>query len=464
MRARCTKNARRLASCIGFVAAVGALSACSWPTTRPTHVLLITVDTLRADVLGRYGGRPGLTPALDALAGESLVFTAAYAPTSLTLPSLTGLLSGRHPEEIGVHTNDYQHPQDVPTLATLLRARGWRTAAVVSSFVLRAGCGLDSGFEVYDARLPQQEAVRHVPERLAPDTTNDALQMLDRLRREDVPLFLWIHYQDPHGPYTPPDPIRQTLLQQTPHDSRGPATLPLGKNNRGLGAIPRYQFLNDRHDVRFYRAGYEAEVHFMDQAIGRLVEGLRERGIWEEAVVVFAADHGEALGENDYWFAHGEHLTDPLVRVPLLFKVPGRAPATRSDVAALLDVSPTLLHLLGAAAAGGGGRDLLAPDAPSQASTVYLATLGGSTLPRIGVISDGHKLILTNEVGQWRPQLFALGAETEDVAGTETGVALRLQERIGAIRSSMERRGPAPPRTLTADQIEKLRALGYVGD
>ena len=123
--------------------------------------------------------------------------------------------------------------------------------------------------------------------------------------------------------------------------------LPVARNQRGMGAIPRYQFLPGEREVAFYRAGYDGEVRGVDAAIGGLLAALRQAALLEQTVVVLAADHGEGLGENDYWFSHGEYLSDALVRIPLLIRVPGRPGGRRSDVASLLDVMPTVASLLG---------------------------------------------------------------------------------------------------------------------
>ncbi|HEY5659049.1 MAG TPA: sulfatase-like hydrolase/transferase, partial [Myxococcota bacterium] len=144
---------------------------CRGAPAPPTLFVLITVDTLRADYLGAYGSSRGLTPRLDALAEESVVFASAYSATSFTLPSVSAILTGRYPEELGIWVNESAVPSSIPTLATVLREHGWRTGAVVSNFVLRASSGLAAGFDVYDDDLPQREAVRPWPERTAGDTT-----------------------------------------------------------------------------------------------------------------------------------------------------------------------------------------------------------------------------------------------------------------------------------------------------
>src|SRR5262245_1664861 len=312
----------------------------------PRLFLLVSVDTLRADRLGAYGSDRGLTPRIDALARESELFRAAYAPASHTLPSVAALWTGRLPQEIGVVDNLSRLAPGVPTLAAELAERGFSTGAVVSNWVLRRSSGLDAGFSVYDDELPRREAARAVPERIASETTDAALRLVGRCAAEPaVRCLVWVHYQDPHGPYTPPAGGREARLARERAEPDGGRLLPILPGPFGTGGIPSYQALGGVREVAFYRAGYDAEIAYLDAEVGRLLDSVRERGLWERAVVVLLADHGESLGENDYWFGHGEDLTEALVRVPLLLRVPGRAPGERPDVVSLVDLRPTLLAL-----------------------------------------------------------------------------------------------------------------------
>ncbi|MBW2400612.1 MAG: sulfatase, partial [Deltaproteobacteria bacterium] len=302
-----------------------ALAGCTPPTSSPAPqlLLLISVDTLRADRLGSYGSELGISPNLDAFAEQSQVFEAAYAPTSFTLPSISALLTGRYPEEIGILGNRSALAPSVPTLATALREAGWRSAAVVGNLVLRRNAGLAEGFDVYDDDLQDLESTRGWPERVARDTTDAALAQLDGFpRNHDDRLFLWVHYQDPHGPYTPPVGHRERFLESERAKQDGQRDLPEATGHRGRGHIPDYQVVDEQREVAFYRAGYDGEIHYLDAELGRLLSVLDERELTPRSVVVFTADHGESLGERDYWFAHGDRLDEALVRVPLLLRVP----------------------------------------------------------------------------------------------------------------------------------------------
>jgi arylsulfatase len=440
-----------------------AAPACRRETT-PRWLILLTCDTLRADRLGAYGGSPGLTPNLDALLEESLVFRAAFAPAAYTLPSLSALMTGRHPEELGMLENVSELRTET-SLASVLRLHGWRTGAVVSNYVLRKGTGMELGFEYYDDTYPQSEANRDLPERIASDTTAAALAMVERLRTEPATsAFLWVHYQDPHGPYLPPDGRRERYLElerRAPDGRRQLAARPM----MGVASIPLYQYVQGEHEVAFYRAGYAGEIDFFDHEIGRLLTGLEERGIGRDAIVVFTADHGEALGENDYWFAHGEYLTDPLVRVPLGIRVPDGAPGQRSDPAALVDLFPTLLHLVGIGVPSDPpGRDLLAPGAAHARPEIYLAALRGATVPRYGLVADGYKYLLSEEPEGRREELYALGKESRDLSVEQAETLGEMRARLERIRGGLRRPIGERRQQLTPAESERLRRLGYVVD
>jgi arylsulfatase len=447
----------------------GATLACADRSEqpRPSLLILVTVDTLRADRLGAYGGELELTPNLDAFAAQSLVFTSAYASSSFTVPSVTSIMTGRYPEEFAIWKNESGLPDSASTLAGELRNRGFRTAAVVSNFVLRKASGLASGFDRYDDALSQREQVRKWPERVAARTTDAGLATLDACASgAGSKCFVWIHYQDPHGPYTPPGSRRARYLRLESQRPDGQRLLPVEPGPTGVGGIPSYQFLDDQRRVAFYRAGYDAEVNYMDEEVGRLLRGVEERGLKERTAIAFAADHGESLGEGDYWFAHGEHLSEELVRVPLILRIPGQTPARREDVVSLVDLYDTLLRAMTGESGelGHRGRDLLAKDAPSQASVPYMATLGASTVPRYGLVDGDYKWIVS--VGGDEPvgRLYRRGDDEVEIAAEHPELARTMMERLRRVRDGLGPGVPAVRQELTDADREALRALGYAPD
>jgi arylsulfatase A-like enzyme len=466
-RLRTGKRARLRWALAPALTAIALAAGCRDAPEPPRHLVLITVDTLRADRLEAYGGALGLTPHLDALARQSEVFLRAYAPSAFTLPSVSAIMTGRYPQELGIWKNESGVPESAATLAAELRGRGWRTAAVVSNFVLRKRSGLAAGFDLFDDELPQREAVRKWPERIAADTTAAALEVLEGCTAgADARCFLWVHYQDPHGPYAPPGDRRRRFLEAERDAPDGRRLLPVQEEGVPLGGIPPYQFLDGRRDVGFYRAGYDAEVQYMDEEVGRLLDAFAERGLMNRTAVVFAADHGEGLGEGDYWFAHGEFLTDPLVRVPLLIRDPRRSSRRRDDLASLVDLYPTLLALVADAPpdADHAGRDLLAKGAERAESTPYLATLGASSVERYGLVEGDYKLVIAERDGVREERLTRLGAEEVDVASDAPEIAAALRAKLHAVREKMTSGPPEIRQKLSPEDREKLRALGYATD
>jgi arylsulfatase len=416
---------------------------------------LLSVDTLRADHVGVFGGDRELTPHLDRLARDAELFPYAFAPAPITLPSVASLLTGLYPDEHGIGLNSNVLPQGIPTIAEILSAHGVATGAVVSNFVLRRAARLDRGFRLYDDDYPQEDP-RQLPERIAADTTDAALVTLDRLRSDsDGRVFLWVHYQDPHGPYTPPRGFREAFLERERNARDGRRLLE-------YGAIPGYQMLGGEREVAFYRAGYDGEVHYLDEQIGRLIEGLSERGLFEDAVVVFTADHGESLGENDRWFMHGGSLTEPLVRIPLMIRVPGRPTGVRPDAASLVDLLPTLLRLYGLEPpATIRGRDLLAPDAEAVTSDVYLTRPADSR--HKGLVRDGFLYRVKPDGLGIREFLSPLGEPQEHRGAEEPGRLKAMRESLAAFRRSLVPKAPED-QTLSLRERERLHALGYIAE
>jgi len=439
---------------------------CPAPAPPPDGLLLVTVDTLRADRLGAFGSADGLTPEIDRLADESIAFHAAYAAAPFTLPSVSALMTGRYPESLGIVRNESKLPDTIPTLATALSKRGWQTRAVVSNFVLRQSSGIDRGFAHFDDDFPQNEVVRNWPERIARDTTDAALARLADCSADlESPCFVWVHYQDPHGPYTPPAELLEIELTRQRSAADADRLLPASADHSGLGGIPDYQLIGEHRDVGFYRAAYHAEIRYLDTEIGRLLQGLRDLGLDERTVVVFTADHGEGLGEDDYWFAHGEFLSEALVQVPLLLRIPGREPEKRADAASLIDVLPTLLGVLGVNALDPPlpGRDLLAPGASQQASSPYMATLGSSHQVRYGLVEDGFKFVVTEQNGIRRGRLSRRGRDEVDITAAAPQIAGPMRKRLTRIRKRiLDEQPPELRQDLSTQDREHLRALGYV--
>lgn len=395
-----------------FAAAVVAPAASPAP-----NVLLITVDTLRPDALGWTGGR-NATPVIDRLAADGFRFRSAVSPAPVTLPAHASIMTGLTPRRHGARDNGQPLADGVPTLAESLRGRGYATAGFVSGFPLVRAFGLDRGFAHFDDDLPDGPADRR--ERRAARTTAVAAAWIAAARQ---PWFAWVHYYDPHDPYEAPGPVR-----------------------------------GDR------RAAYDAEVAYVDQAIASLRDRVAARpGL--RTLTVFAADHGESLGEHGE-STHGFFLYDSTVTVPLVFHFPGRvAPGESGQPARLVDIAPTILDLAGVpplAAAEGislvpllSGRTQIVPPAVIETLRPW-ASYGWSPLRALRDAAWKY-------IASPRPELYDLLADPRESADRVAAEGGRAQEMAAALTRSDGASAAASPRVPDAETAARLSALGYVG-
>ncbi len=420
---------RRSGVAIALATLLLACGHASKPLVRPSgrpNILLITIDTWRADALGCQGA-PGVhTPALDALAARGARFADASAQVPLTLPSHATILTGRLPAHDGVHVNgDDVLPGNVPTIATTLHDAGWDCAAFVSAFCLASQFGLARGFDPYDDDLGNGPFLLTAGagrgERPASEVVRGASAFLATQRT--APFLLWVHLYEPHAPYAPP-----------------PA--------HAHGETPRER--------------YDGEVATADDAVASLLAALQQSGHASDTIVAVMGDHGEAFGEHGEK-GHGFFLWETTLRVPLLISWPGVIPASvvRSPVR-LVDVAPTLWSLAGVAAPlGCDGRSLVPliegrsmPEASVPAESLYAARSFGWA-PLHSIRDDGWKLIDAP-----KPKLFEISedpGEVRDVAAKESSRIEKLRQLLVPDDTTASTSSDLDP----ADR-ERLTSLGYV--
>ena len=324
------------------------------------NLLLVTLDTFRADHMGALGATEDPTPRMDDLARQGALFRRAYSQIPITGPSHMSILSGTYPWTHETLANGVAVPDDVPVLPVILGESGYRTAAFVSAFVLDGAFGYGRGFDVYDDALMRPKGVFELSllrvydqlrvrfgdlsdvERRGDVTVDDALGWLDTVDPRQ-PFFLWVHLFDPHGPYEPPPPYDSMYYQGDPRD-------PSVDTMSQATEIAEYlePSLEGITDLRWPVSQYKGEISYTDAQLGRLVDGVAERSLDEDTVIVVVADHGESLTEHDYYFNHGAHLYDPSMHVPLFVIAPGtvRPDTTVDAVVENIDLFPTLLELL----------------------------------------------------------------------------------------------------------------------
>ncbi|MFN2387383.1 MAG: sulfatase-like hydrolase/transferase [Thermoanaerobaculia bacterium] len=388
---------------------------------RAENVLVVTVDTLRADRVGAHGSRAGATPHIDALARRGIVFERAFTTAPLTLPAHVSLFSGLLPVHSGVRVNGTDRvPAEVPLLAEQLRAAGFATGAAVGSFVLRSETGIARGFAAYDESFAANAGRKGKweGERRAEEVVERALGWLDRTGPERF--FLWVHLFDPHAPYAPPAPYAE----------------------------------------RFAGRPYDGEVAYADACLGRLLQGMTERGRVEQTLIVVAGDHGESLGEHGE-ATHGVFLYDATLRVPLILVPPENAPASRvAAPVSLVDVAPTVREAAGLAPSVSDGTSLLRPsdDRIVLAESNYPAVLLGWS-PLRAARSATKKYVEAP-----RPEFYDLTADP-----AETRNAFRREdEAMRRLARAMERRRFSAPARAAASSgsdpevARRLASLGYL--
>ncbi|RME28455.1 MAG: hypothetical protein D6798_02375, partial [Deltaproteobacteria bacterium] len=326
-------------------------------------VLLVTLDTARADYFGAYGRTDVRTPHFDRLAAEGVRLDHAFSQIPVTGPSHTTMLTGEPPWEHGNLLNGLPIDPDKELLSTRLRSRGWRTAAFVSAYVLDGTLGFSRGFEVYDddfgwlqgfdetvpgrvlAMLGRFTHPDEVLERRGGRTVDAALRWMDAELQGDAPFFVWVHLFDAHGPYAPPPPWDTAYYQGDPRD-------PAHTSMQGAQHIAAYlkPSLEGITDADYVLAQYAGEISYADEQLGRLLDWLDRSGHADDTLVIAVADHGESLaGEHGVWFNHGDDLYEPATWIPWAMRFPGGA--HRGEVlttpAELTDLAPTIYEVLG---------------------------------------------------------------------------------------------------------------------
>lgn len=289
------------------------------------NVLLVTIDTLRADHVSGYGYARRLTPNIDGLIQRGARFQYAFSTSSITVPSHVSILTGLYPSWTSTGLENGQQfalDESVTTLAELCRDAGIYTAAVVSSETLMHKVGLNQGFADFDDRIVERHPTRPTRKQPADAACGKMLQLLKR--NAGKPFFAWLHLMDPHGPYTPP---REWLGRVTalPASSAPTRTLAVGADESGYQSIPRYQRYDNETAFANFLNRYDAEIAFADHHLGRLVDELDRLGMLKNTLVIVTADHGEALGEDDFYFSHTHSVGLDQVHVPLVFAGPGIA-------------------------------------------------------------------------------------------------------------------------------------------
>ncbi|HSP15835.1 MAG TPA: sulfatase-like hydrolase/transferase [Thermoanaerobaculia bacterium] len=397
---------RRTGWAILLLAACSRPEAVAPPPAERPSILFITLDTTRADAIGPDQNNVA-TPAYDALVKEGLRFRYAYATVPQTLPSHTSMLTGLYPGGHGVHENGRYLAANQPLVSERLKGAGYRTAAFVSAFALSRRFGLGRGFDLYDEDFGEGRE-----ERNAKETTDRVLVYLDHSPAEaGAPVFLWVHYWDPHYPYTPPEPYR----------------------------------------TRYAKQPYYGEIAFMDEQLGRLVQAFRQRVGGPKAIII-AGDHGEGLGDHGE-AQHGNLLYQSTMHVPMLLIGPGVNPGTTSTPVSTRTIAQKILDFAGIKTDERGARteDVVAAEAMKP-------FLDYGWQPQVMAVDGRQKAIRAGRI-----EIYDVVSDPGEMHDLAAQASLSRQSRATLRDYPMpSAQATAPPSNISDEERRKLAALGYI--
>lgn len=391
------------------------------------NVLLISIDTCRADYLSCYGYRRKITPNIDAVAKESILFENVVVPTPLTLPSHSSMLTGTAPLYHGIHDNlDYQLGQSNITLAEILKGNGFVTGAVISSFVLDSQFGLDQGFDTYNDQFEEEHYALDISERKGGEATRFALEWLEEHKNEKF--FFFLHYFDPHALYEPPEPFAS----------------------------------------RFAHNLYAGEIAYTDYCIGWVIKKLKDLGLYDSTLIIITGDHGEMLGEHGEQ-THCYFIYQSAIKVPLIFKLPGQRKSKNiTEMVGIIDIVPTVCSLLdikpppevrGVDLSACFGRKKLANrQRHIYCESLYPTKYNANSL--LGVVTERWKYIQTT-----RPELYDIAEDPQESNNLVTKHPQRariLQDRLKQILQEQIRKDSDSKFEMDEQSRRRLESLGYV--
>ncbi|HEX3532214.1 MAG TPA: sulfatase-like hydrolase/transferase [Thermoanaerobaculia bacterium] len=437
------------------------------------NVLLITIDTLRADHLSAYGYPRSTSPNIDRLAREGVLFHRAISQWPKTSPSFASMMSSTYGHTNGlIRTTAQRMPDRFLMLAELLKAGGYSTRAAVANPNLGRLFNFDQGFETY------LEPWREADERRRSDlVTREGLDLLRQGADEKRPFFVWLHYFDPHARYQPSKPYDGMFVNDAHFDASW--RMPLQQEQRkDIGGIPTTASLGNENRIAYYVAQYDAEIREVDQQVGILLQALEKQGLARNTLVVLTSDHGESLGEHNYFFEHGRFPYDDCVHVPLLVRAPGTSKPGHVVLSPveLIDLVPTVLDLAGLPpdreAEGKSFRRLLEgePNGGSRWQYAFSESGYGEDYQR-SVTSERFKLVYVPDTDDQQVmkgrelELYDLQqdpGETRNLIDEQPEVAAPLRAQLS--RWMAGGTTAEAPREVHIDSVaaSQLRSLGYL--
>ncbi|MHC4439617.1 MAG: sulfatase-like hydrolase/transferase, partial [Planctomycetota bacterium] len=408
------------------------------------NILLISIDTCRADHLGCYGYPLDTTPNIDAVAGEGIVFEHTISPLPYTLPAHCTMLTGTIPPYHRVVDNtDYKLSEGDVTLAELLQEKGYVTAGFVSSFILDSRFGLEQGFDFYDDDFEEASDTMDINQQIGGETTNDVIEWLRT--HKDEKNFIFLHYYDPHFTYEPPEPFASKFRN-----------------------VPPPEHVKTRFEQVLFD-GYAGEIAYTDHCIGQVIDKLRELGLYDSTMIIITSDHGEMLGQHGEGF-HGYFIYQPAIRVPLIFKLPRLSKHKRiTSTVGLVDIVPTVCSVLGIdLSTPVQGRDLSpcfnSDWLPPSGRYLFCQSLEPTKYNAnslLGVVTDRYKYIKTT-----RSELYDLADDPDELNNITVEQADRsqtMEKKLLQILQETARDEEDGKEHMDNQTRERLESLGYIG-
>lgn len=432
-----------------------ATGCSSEPPPALPNLILIVIDTLRADHLGCYGYEHDTSPNIDKFADSGVLFQNAYCQMPTTGPSHASIFTSKHPRSHGVLKNGWVLSDTFPTIAQILKENGYTTAAVVSSFALASKFGFSKGFDFYDEKLTLEGSTMSILEQWeghamtggfdqrADLATQKAVRWIQQ--NDKKPFFLWVHYFDPHSPYAPPEPYEKKFIKNA---------------DNGTDRII---------------AKYDGEIKFVDEEVGKLLNVIKKKRLDPNTLIIIISDHGEGLGQHN-WLAHGMFLYDEQMRIALMMSFPNVIPRgiEIDSLVQTIDILPTVLHLMGLEYkedfSGNSLVKMIQNPGDSSSHPVFLERRRYGPSSILHAMAPGNKFALRdgNMKYIWAPEegteeLYNLAADPAELKN----IVNRHRETADKMRDMIEewKKGEADTKheqSIDEETRKKLEALGYV--
>lgn len=448
---RCARGCRCLSLLLCLV--LFLLAACQAPP--PRNVLLITIDTLRPDHLSCYGYERNTSPNIDRIAAEGTLYRNVFCQFTSTTPSHSSILTGLTPDVHGVLTNWDRLALRFDTVTEILGQAGFRTGAVVGNWSLKKERGLNQGFDYYDDFMPEKELHRPLYQKHSRQSTENALFWLEK--NKESPFFLWVNYMDPHGPYTAPPPYNGEFA--VPERS-GKGGLPFSGKSNAPHSIPAYQRLGDANSPEYYTSQYDGEIKYTDHWVGQLLAKIRNWGLMEKTLIIITSDHGESLGEHDYYFMHSNLTYKEQAAVPLIIRYPGLFSEGEAVDARIetIDFMPTILdacQIKSDPELKGKSLLNLSREIPGKPIVVL-----SEKAKRISVYKDEWELVLLDKRATELYNIKSDGQEKDNLMDTS---APEVIETLTAVAEPyFGTRKPDAKSGLTEKEKQVFKSLGYI--